>query len=104
MQLKEIKSKLEKIEFTNMNSSKDLSLSLKNYKELLSLKVEILFINLCTFNNDEIDDYELLKFKILEELIFTEMDIRDIKGITLDETHEKLNTLYKKSIGDRYEE
>lgn len=86
-----------------MNTKRDLKVSIRNYRELQNLKEEILLINLCLLSNEELEDFELLKFKILEELIFTEMDIRNFKGISLDGIHEKLNTLYRKSIGDSHE-
>lgn len=103
MQLSCMSEKLYEIESLNMNSKSSINKSRDAYKELIKLKEKVININLKELSSQQLEELELLKFKLLEEIIFTKMDLRDLMGLPSNNLFEKLDLLYSGNTGNYYE-
>lgn len=96
MKFLEIRNKFEELSYINMGDIKDIDINKMLFRELNNLKSEIMS---SYFVFDTIEGYtemETLKLKIVEEMLLCSINIREHKGLPLQDSLVELENFYRK--------
>ncbi|NMA58588.1 hypothetical protein [Clostridium cochlearium] len=100
MKLKELQEILDKILDLRMERFYDIEELDKIYRDLILLKEEIIKFSLIGLLPEEIEIFDYIKFRALEELYLVELDIKEKNGLDTKNIKGKLESLYAANGGD----
>lgn len=100
MKLKELQERLDKILDLRMERFYTIEELNKIYKDLILLKEEIIKFSLIGLSLEEIEIFDFIKFRVLEELYLIELDIKEKNGLDTKTIQGKLENLYAINGGD----
>ena len=100
MKLKELQEILDKILDLRMERFYNIEELNKIYRDLILLKEEIIKFSLIGLLPEEIEIFDYIKFRALEELYLVELDIKEKNGLDTKNIKGKLESLYAANGGD----
>ena len=100
MKLKELQEILDKILDLRMERFYNIEELNKIYRDLILLKEEIIKFSLIGLSPEEIEIFDYIKFRVLEELYLVELDIKEKNGLDTKNIKGKLESLYAANGGD----
>lgn len=100
MQIFELKERFSEIESMAMKGTESFEETKNNYRKLVDFKSCVLNVSLIGLDEMELEELDIIRFKVLEGLLLMEMDLRDMKGLSIQETYAKLKNLYEINGGN----
>lgn len=100
MKLKELQERLDKILDLRMERFYAIEELNKIYRDLILLKEGIIKFSLIGLSLEEIEIFDFIKFRVLEELYLIELDIKEKNGLDTKTIQGKLENLYAINGGD----
>lgn len=91
---------LEQLRLRALERQKTIDENREIYMGLVTLKDVILNTNLMNLKTEEIEEFDLIRFKTLELLYMTEIELKISKGINIKSVEEKIEELYMKNGGN----
>jgi hypothetical protein len=100
LKLKELQERLDKILDLRMERFYAIEELNKIYRDLILLKEGIIKFSLIGLSPEEIEIFDYIKFRVLEELYLLELDIKEKSGLDTTTIQGKLENLYAVNGGD----